>query len=242
MNFFSLFKRKIIYLLKNKIDIDKDKFGKNISLDYLFKKYETDKSNKIHGFTKYYIKHLNRLKNKKLNFLEIGSAGGGSAAAFVHYFNKSNIFCLDVNLTLVRYKSDRINFFGLDSSNSKMLYKFNKNIEEKFSVKKFDIIIDDGSHRLEDILKCFKYFFKSLKSNGFYVIEDFKHPNFYKHLDIKNEPKIDKLINFFKKRKVIKSNILNNNFQKSVINRIGAINDYKGLLKDSFIVFIQKLN
>ena len=54
MNFFSLFKRNIIYLLKNKIDVDKDKFGKKTSLDYLFKKYETDKSNVGHGFTKYY--------------------------------------------------------------------------------------------------------------------------------------------------------------------------------------------
>ena len=95
---------------------------------------------------------------------------------------------------------------------------------------------------MEDILKCFKYFFKSLKPNGFYIIEDFKHPNFYKHLDLKNEPKIDRLINFFKKKKVVKSNILNNNFQKNVINQIESINDYKGLLKDSFIVFLKKLN
>ena len=107
MNFFSLFKRNIIYLLKNKINIDKDKFGKKTTLDYLFKKYETDKSNASHGFTKYYTNHLNKLKNRRLNFLEIGSAKGGSAAAFVHYFDKSNVFCLDVNLTLVKYKSDK---------------------------------------------------------------------------------------------------------------------------------------
>ena len=238
MNFFSLFKRKIIYLLKNKIDIDKDKFSKNISLDYLFKKYETDKSNEIHGFTKYYTNHLNRLKNKKLNFLEIGSAGGGSAAAFVHYFNKSNIFCLDVNLTLVKYKSDKINFFGLDSSNSKMLSKFLKNVEEKFSVKKFDVIIDDGSHILSDQLFSINYFFKYLKKGGYYIIEDYKFPNYFKRCNDVDENTIDILIKKLKNKKIIKSQILKND----TINKLykAKIFTYKGRTKISDIVFFQK--
>ena len=138
MNFFSLFKRKIIYLLTNKIDIDKDKFHKKTTLDYLFRKYETDKSNLGHGFTKFYSSHLNKFKNKRINLLEIGSAKGGSAAAFVHYFNKINVFCLDVNLTLVKYKSDKINYFSLDSSNSRMLSNFLKNVKEKFYIKKYN--------------------------------------------------------------------------------------------------------
>ena len=185
---------------------------------------------------------LIKFEKKKINILEIGYFSGASAAAFSKYFLKANIYGLDINISNFKYKSKKINVFGLDATKLKnadfFLNKINPNQQKSF----FDIIIDDGSHRLEDILRCFKYFFKSLKPNGFYVIEDFKHPNFYKHLDIKNEPKIDKLINFFKKKRVVKSNILNNNFQRSVIKRIGIINDYKGLLKDSFIVFIKKLN
>ena len=238
MNFFSLFKRKIIYLLKNKIDIDKDKFGKNISLDYLFKKYETDKSNAIHGFTKYYTNHLNRLKNKRLNFLEIGSAGGGSAAAFVHYFDKSNVFCLDVNLTLVKYKSDKINFFGLDSSNSKMLYRFLKNIEERFSVKKFDVIIDDGSHILSDQLFSINYFYKYLKKGGYYIIEDYKFPNYYKRCNDVDENTIDTIIKKLKSNMIIKSQRLKNDTIKKLYK--AKIFTYKGRTKISDIVFFQK--
>ena len=238
MNFFSLFKRKIIYLLTNKIDIDKDKFGKNISLDYLFKKYETDKSNAIHGFTKYYTNHLNRLKNKRLNFLEIGSAGGGSAAAFVHYFDKSNVFCLDVNLTLVKYKSDKINFFGLDSSNSKMLYRFLKNIEERFSVKKFDVIIDDGSHILSDQLFSINYFYKYLKKGGYYIIEDYKFPNYYKRCNDVDENTIDTIIKKLKSNMIIKSQILKNDTIKKLYK--AKIFTYKGRTKISDIVFFQK--
>ena len=240
MNFFSLFKRKIIYLLKNKIDIDKDKFGKNISLDYLFKKYETDKSNAIHGFTKYYTNHLNRLKNKRLNFLEIGSAGGGSAAAFVHYFDKSNVFCLDVNLTLVKYKSDKINFFGLDSSNSKMLYRFLKNIEERFSVKKFDVIIDDGSHILSDQLFSINYFYKYLKKGGYYIIEDYKFPNYYKRCNDVDENTIDIIIKKLKSNMIIKSQILKNDTIKKLYK--AKIFTYKGRTKISDIVFFKKNN
>ena len=238
MNFFSLFKRNIIYLLKNKINIDKDKFGKKTTLDYLFKKYETDKSNASHGFTKYYTNHLNKLKNRRLNFLEIGSARGGSAAAFVHYFDKSNVFCLDVNLTLVKYKSDKINFFGLDSSNSKMLYKFLKNVKEKFSVKKFDVIIDDGSHILSDQLFSINYFFKYLKKGGYYIIEDYKFPNYFKRCKDVDENTIDILIKKLKNNKVIKSQILQNN----TINKLykAKIYAYKGRTKISDIVFFQK--
>ena len=238
MNFFSLFKRNIIYLLKNKINIDKDKFGKKTNLDYLFKKYETDKSNASHGFTKYYTNHLNKLKNRRLNFLEIGSAKGGSAAAFVHYFDKSNVFCLDVNLTLVKYKSDKINFFGLDSSNSKMLYKFLKNVKEKFSVKKFDVIIDDGSHILSDQLFSINYFFKYLKKGGYYIIEDYKFPNYFKRCNDVDENTIDILIKKLKNNKVIKSQIL----QNDTINKLykAKIYTYKGRTKISDIVFFQK--
>ena len=46
----------------------------------------------------------------------------------------------------------------------------------------FDVIIDDGSHYLSDILFSLKTFFKLVNKGGFYVIEDYKHPNYYKEL------------------------------------------------------------
>ena len=72
--------------------------------------------------------------------------------------------------------------------------KFINSLINKY--KKFDIIIDDGSHKLEDILICLSLLFDRLKSKGVYVIEDFMHPNYFKHLDSVNEPKIDQLIKY----------------------------------------------
>ena len=70
MNFLSLFKRKLIYKFKQKISIDNDKVT-TTSLDELFNSYGSDKADFFklnnsqgHGFSKFYSKHLEHLKNK----------------------------------------------------------------------------------------------------------------------------------------------------------------------------------
>ena len=88
MNFFSLFKRNLIFKFKKKISIDNDNINSK-SLDYLFHEYGSDKANIFklnqkpgHGYSIFYEKKLNQHKNKDLNILEIGSYAGASAAAF----------------------------------------------------------------------------------------------------------------------------------------------------------------
>ena len=130
MNFLSLFKRSLIYKLKKKNNVDLDGI-EDSSLDKLFSHYGTDKSeyskdkkNKTHGFSKYYEKHLSFLKEKKIKILEIGSFSGASAAAFSKYFSNCEVYCLDINISNFRYYSKKINVFGLNSSNPKMVSKF----------------------------------------------------------------------------------------------------------------------
>ena len=72
MNFFSLFKRSIIYKLKKKILIDNDNVSKQ-SLDELFHYYLSDKANIFkktkkqgHGYSDFYTNQLDNLKKKKL--------------------------------------------------------------------------------------------------------------------------------------------------------------------------------
>jgi len=238
LNFFSIFKRNTIYFFKKKTNIDNHKFKKNIDLDKLFIHYGTDKSSKTHSFAKFYSKHLKKIRDKKINILEIGAAGGASAASFVHYFKKSKVFCIDVNLTLVAYESKKINFFGLDSSNLKMLNKFIKKIKQNFLIKNFDIIIDDGSHLLSDQLFSLNYFYKYLASEGYYVIEDYKFSNYFKRNKDVNELNLDKIIARLKNNKKIKSNILNVDTIKSLYN--SKIYSYKGKSKISDIVFFRK--
>ena len=241
MNFFKLIKRKLIFLLKKKINIDKHKFKKSASLDYLFTYYGTDKAEKYnnaigHGYTKHYLKHIKKFKDKNIKFLEIGCGEGISAAAFTKYFKKSIAYCLDVNLTFVKIKSKKINYFGLDSSNPKQMFNFLK----KYNQKKgsFNFIIDDGSHNLSDQLFSLNFFFKHLKKNSFYIIEDYKFSNYFtRHYDVK-ELKISEMITNIRSKKNFKSNIIEKDTMKELFT--SKIYQYKGNRNYSDIVFFKK--
>ena len=246
MNFFSIFKRNLLYKIKKKILIDED--GVNIkSLDSLFHYYESDKANifkknKVsgHGYSIFYEKKLEILKNKKINILEIGSFAGGSAAAFTKYLPNSNIFCFDINISNFKYKSKKIHVFGLDIKNEKKVKEVLDRIFIKYKIKEFDLIIDDASHNLSDILISLKSFFKLLKNNGLFIIEDFKHPNYYAYNNNIDHIFIDELLNNFQKKNLSISSVLTKNDQLDLIDQFEKIESYKGNLDDSDIAFIFK--
>ena len=125
MNFFSLFKRNLLFKLKKKVIIDRDNIKSN-SLDNLFYEYGSDKANIFkhtqksgHGYSCYYEKKLEKFKDKKINILELGSYAGASAAAFVKYLPNSKVYCFDINISNFKYKSKKIDVFGVDVNNKK---------------------------------------------------------------------------------------------------------------------------
>ena len=246
MNFFSLFKRNLIYKFKKKTSIDIDNIKLN-TLDELFHHYGSDKANVFklnnksgHGFSKFYEKNFKKFKDKKINILEIGSYAGGSAAAFVKYFPNINIFCFDINISNFKYKSKNIHVFGIDINNEKKINKILDSIFLQYNIDGFDLIIDDGSHNLSDILNGLKFFFQYVKSNGIYIIEDFKHPNYYSYNKNINHILIDELLNNLQNKKISVSNVFTQNDQIDLINQIEKIESYKGNLDDSDIAFINK--
>ena len=246
MNFFSLFKRKLIYYLKNKKKIDIDNFQYK-TLDNLFHYYGSDKadffkttSSKGHGFSTFYEKHLQEYKKKDINILEIGSYAGASAAAFVKYFDKSKVICLDINISNFKYSSKKIDVFGVDITNIKSVTSIIHKVQKKYKFQNFDLIIDDGSHQLSDILLSLKFFFKFLKKNGLYVIEDFKHPNYYEYNNDLDHIFVDDLLENLENKKNFKSSIFNQSDQTYLFNEIKKIDTYRGNLKDSDICFIKR--
>jgi predicted O-methyltransferase YrrM len=246
LNFFSLLKRSIIYKLKKKIPIDKIDFN-NKTLDELFYYYGSDKSNffrienrKGHGYSKFYTSHLNNLKNKEINILEIGSYAGASAAAFVKYFPNANIFCFDVNISKFLYKSKKIHVYGVDINNEKKIKKILSKIFSSNKFNFFDLIIDDGSHNLSDILYSLNFFFKYLKESGIFIIEDYKHPNYHHYNRNLEHILVDEFLKNIRNRKISNSSLINQENQKYLMDKIKEINVYKGNLSDSDICFIKK--
>ena len=149
---------------------------------------------------------------------------------------------VDINISNFKYSSKNIIVYGLDISNKKMIRKFLKENNIGPDQKFFDIIIDDGSHKLSDMLKCLNTFFKFIKSNGYYIIEDYKFPNYFQHLNDIDHLKIDELISKVKNNIRVNSEILTDLTIKSLLDNKKNINMYKGNLKESDIVFLQKSN
>ena len=246
MNFFSLFKRNLIYKFKKKFSVDTDKINLK-SLDELFHHYGSDKADIFkkknqhgHGFSNFYEKKLKRFKNNKINILEIGSFAGASAAAFVKYLPNSQVFCFDINISNFKYKSKNMHVFGVDINSKKKIQEILNKIFTDYKFEKFDLIIDDGSHNLSDILVALKFFFRILQKGGLYVIEDFKHPNYYDYNNNLDHIFVDEFLDNLVKKKISSSNIFNHEDQKNLIDCIYKIENFRGNLKDSDICFITK--
>ena len=246
MNFFSLFKRKFLYKIKKKINIDLDEVHKK-TLDDLFYHYGSDKADIFnqkqdqgHGFSKFYDQHLKHLKEKEIKILEVGSYAGASAAAFKKYFKNSSVYCFDINISKFIFFSKNIHVYGLDINNEKELKKILEKIKLDSNSNFFDVIIDDGSHYLSDILFSLKTLFKYVKKGGIYIIEDFKHPNYYDYNRNIKHILVDQVLANLKEKKIFNSDIIKNDDQVYLHNNINKINIYKGNLKDSDICFLQK--
>ena len=246
MNFFSLFKRNLIYNLKRKVSVDTDQISLK-SLDELFHHYGSDKAEiwkktnlPGHGFSNFYEKKLERFESKKINILEIGSYAGASAAAFIKYLPNSQVFCFDVNISNFKYKSKNIHVFGVDINNEKKIQKILNKIFSDYRFEKFDLIIDDGSHNLKDILIALKIFFKFLKKESLYIIEDYKHPNYYKYNNNLEHIFVNEFLDNIARKKISPSCIYNEKEQKDLMVSIKKVENFKGNLKDSDICFITK--
>tara|TARA_B100001057_G_scaffold260840_1_gene261037 strand:- start:4325 stop:5089 length:765 start_codon:yes stop_codon:yes gene_type:complete len=250
----SFYYKKIIFHIKKKIDLDKIPKDEK-SLNELFNHFGTDKGTSVknpynkkseeifgHGFAEFYEKYFNNFKNDNINFLEIGTWEGASLASFTKYFNNANLYGLDRNFKF-KYKSKRINFHYCDTTNNKDL----KKISNKIGKSKFKVIIDDGSHLLNDIIHNLKFFLDFVDNNGYYVIEDYNHPEYYSNLNnsLGDELLIKDIIIKIKNKQFFDSKILNRSDQLKIFESIKEINVHKGIMIDggtnvSDIVFFKK--
>jgi demethylmacrocin O-methyltransferase len=180
--------KKLLRLIKNKIK-------KNL-LSFIFRKNlvqlaiinKTDKWGE-HWYANHYQNHFAHLRKKKLVILEIGVggydnpyAGGESLRMWRSYFVNSLIVGLDIHEKKI--SENRIKIFQGDQTDENTLC----NIVNK--VGKPDIIIDDGSHVNEHVIKTFQYMFPQLSENGIYVIEDLQTsywPQFGGNSDLSNK-------------------------------------------------------
>ena len=192
---FNLFYKLLINILKRifgfSTNLDNNKTSNkvfNFSINDLFEYFNCDKGSnfqttenkriKAHNYSVFYEKYFNKVKNEKLNFLELGSHEGKGIAAFYHFFPNAKLIGANINPFQMRYYSNRIEEVYIDVSSKKILQNFTNYFDNRFQ-----IIIDDASHNLRDILITLPILFKKLNSGGFYVIEDINQFDVFKNLN-----------------------------------------------------------
>jgi len=146
----------------------------NNILDTLACKYGVDKKigDGCHGYVETYYNLLRDNRDIVKKVMEIGVWKGGSLKMWQDFFPLAQIYGLDNHKELL-FEADRIKCFFVEQKEEATLFKVIEDIG-----KDFDLIVDDGSHEIEDQLLSFKIFFPIIKKDGIYVIEDVFVENF----------------------------------------------------------------
>ncbi len=148
------------------------------TLDKLAIKYNTNKSSRTHNYCVIYEKYFSPLKYEDINFLEIGLDGCASARMWEEYFSNASLYFIDINDRSMslgeKLLSDRSKCFLVDQANKNDLLLLVKNQDLAF-----DIIIDDGGHKMYQQINSFEVLFPYVKSGGMYIIEDL-HTSYWK--------------------------------------------------------------
>ena len=227
----------IIYNFFYKKDLDtisikkKELFNKDLS--FLFKYFDSYKLQE--GYTDFYHENLKGLKGKKLDILEIGVARGDGIASFYFYFPYSNLIGVDNNPFKTRYKSKRIRNMYVDISSRQILKNLTNHLNQKF-----DLIIEDCSHKLIDQILCFSENFKNLKKGGIYIVEDLNFPEIHKMYNPTNEAvDLKTILTKINLGEEIFTKFMKENEIEYIQNNIENIKFYK-CHDNSEIVFIKK--
>ena len=141
------------------------------------KRHYTDK-NLYHTYANFYADTISGLykEDEEFSLLELGVYYGGSCAAWCESIPNSFICGVDHNLGRIWINpSDYKNLTLLSGSHE------DSKTYDSLGDRKFDIIIDDGSHIDRDQVANFLILRNKLKDGGVYVIEDIypTPPNFY---------------------------------------------------------------
>jgi hypothetical protein len=133
--------------------------------------YGTDK-NGSHFYTQHYQRYFSEWRLRPLRVLEIGvggyedtNEGAWSLRMWKRFFPNAEIVGIDL-YDKSHLSEDRITVLQGDQTDAKRLAE----ISEEYGP--FDIIIDDGSHLNEHVIKTFGILFPLLKNPGFYAAED----------------------------------------------------------------------
>jgi predicted O-methyltransferase YrrM len=136
------------------------------TLAQLCEQYRTDKCPDHHNYVEIYDTLFTPFRNKNLRILEIGVFRGMSMRLWEAYFPAAQIYGLDIE-SKSQYDSRRVKTLVADQGKRTDLARVLATTGGDF-----DLILDDGGHRMDQQQISFGTLFPTLKSGGLYIIED----------------------------------------------------------------------
>jgi hypothetical protein len=132
--------------------------------------FQTNDARVTHKWTHYfqaYENHFSRFRGQSVTILEIGCGAGGSLQMWKRYFGPhAQIVGIDITEGCASFEEDQIAVrIGSQSDTA-----FLDALLAEFGP--FDIVLDDGSHRMDDISTTFAHLYPTLPLTGVYMVED----------------------------------------------------------------------
>jgi SAM-dependent methyltransferase len=136
----------------------------------LWHSFLTNTGRVAHKWTHYfpiYERHFARFQDTSCLVVEIGCGRGGSLQMWKRYFGpNAHVVGLDLEPRCKEFEEDQIDVFIGDQSSPEFLTTV---ID---AVGAPDVVIDDGSHRMEHVAATFQLLYPKVAKNGIYLVED----------------------------------------------------------------------
>jgi SAM-dependent methyltransferase len=136
----------------------------------LWDDFLTNQNRTIHKWKHYfpaYERHFGKFVNTDVTFLEIGCFKGGSLQMWKRFLGPhARIVGIDIDPSCKEQQEDQIEIrIGSQADET-----FLQSIVDEFGP--FDIVLDDGSHKMDDLRTTFNFLYPHVIRNGVYFVED----------------------------------------------------------------------
>lgn len=141
----------------------------NASLRSIFSKHTGNVSDKWSIYLGEYERLFEPYRNRPIHLLEIGIQNGGSLEIWAEYFRNAQklVGCdIDTACEEIQFKTPKIEIVVGDANAPESVNRIRSIADQ------YDLVIDDGSHKSDDIVKSFSHYFDMVRDGGMYVAED----------------------------------------------------------------------
>ena len=122
---------------------------------------------RAHNYLVYYWMHLRDIRLDVRRVLEIGVQTDRSVRMWEEFFPNAIIYGMDLDPACKAFEGDRRQIFIGDQGDEDFLREVTESLDHPF-----DVIIDDGSHRVAHQRRTFEFLFPTMSEHGVYVMED----------------------------------------------------------------------